>query len=283
VYEEAMMRTIKMALVGLMVVLGGCEDRNVSLQILQMEVDGQCVLQTMAGAQQNNVRGLSEGRIDLVTSNSYAIFPRVQNNMLDVTQVNNFQPTDGRIDTHDIILSSATVRYTTLDPVGVEFPETRELPISGTIQVNGSSVLGLTVFTPAMIGELRQASEFLRPNANGQLVAIRHSVLFQLGITLNGRTVDGTTVNSNEFVFPVRVCNGCLIDYPPEAVDTNQALPNCLVLGVAEDEEAPGANRQACQVPGTDNVFVDCRECAAGLAVDAFARQLCQPPTGLGL
>ena len=33
------MRTFSFALIGLMVVLGGCEDRNVSLQILQMEVD----------------------------------------------------------------------------------------------------------------------------------------------------------------------------------------------------------------------------------------------------
>lgn len=269
-----------LAFMGLMVALSGCEDRNVSLQILQMEVDGRCSLEATGGAQA--IRGLSEGRVDLVTSSSYGVFPRVQNNMLDVTEVQNFRTQDGRIDTHDVVLSSATVRYTTLDPISVEFPETRDLPISGTIQVDGTAVLGLTVFTPAMIAELRQADEFLRPNAQGEVVAIRHSVLFQLGITLNGRTIDGTTVNSNEFIFPVRVCNGCLIEYPPEAVDTTQAVPNCLSLGSTEDD-APGADRLSCQTPGTDNVTVDCRECAAGLAVDAFARQLCQPPTGLGL
>lgn len=269
------------AMVALVALLGGCEDRDVSLQILQMEVDGQCALEAMGGA--NQIRGLSEGRIDLVTSSSYAVFPRVQNNMLDVTAVQNFRPTDGRIDTHDVVLSSATVTYSTLDPVGVAFPTTRELPISGTIQVNNSAILGLTVFTPAMVAELRQAAEFLRPNAQGEIVAIRHSVQFQLGITLNGRTQDGTTVQSNEFIFPVRVCNGCLIEYPPEAVDTTQAVPNCLLLGTADGEDLPGNERQTCQTPGTDNVFVDCRECAAGLAVDAFARQLCQPPTGIGL
>ena len=278
------MRTIRYAfscgLIGLMVVLGGCEDNNVSLQILQMEVDGRCSLEAMGGGTQ--IRGLSEGRVDLVTSGSYAVYPRVQNNMLDVTLVQNFRTVDGRIDTHDVVLSSASVRYTTLDPVSVEFPDSRDLPISGTIQVEGSAVLGLTVFTPAMIAELRQADEFLRPNAQGEVVAIRHSVLFQLGITLNGRTVDGTTVQSNEFIFPVRVCNGCLIQYPPDAVDTTQAVPNCLLLS-AVDEERPGADRLSCQTAGTDNVMVDCRECAAGLAVDTFARQLCQPPTGLGL
>ncbi|MGK0358445.1 MAG: hypothetical protein ACI9U2_000734 [Bradymonadia bacterium] len=268
-----------LAFLGLMA-LSGCEDRNVSLQILQMEVDGRCSLEAAGGSTQ--IRGLSEGRVDLVTSGSYAVFPRVQNNMLDVTIVQSFRAQDGRIDTHDVVLSSATVRYTTLDPISVEFPETRDLPISGTIQVDGTAVLGLTVFTPSMVAELRQAVEFLRPNAQGQLVAIRHSVLFQLGVTLNGRTIDGTTVNSNEFIFPVRVCNGCLIEYPPEAVDTTQAVPNCLLLGAADDD-APGSERLSCQTPGTDNVGVDCRECGAGLAVDAFARQLCQPPTGLGL
>lgn len=279
-----MMRMAPARLIGaiaLLATLGGCEDRNVSLQILQMEVDGQCVLEATSGA--NQVRGLSEGRVDLVTSTSYAVFPRVQNNMLDVIAVQNFKAPDGRIDTHDVILSSATVRYSTLDPVGVAFPETRELPLSGTIQVNSATVLGLTVFTPSMIAELRQAAEFLRPNAQGEIVAIRHSVQFQLGITLNGRTQDGTTVESNEFIFPVRVCNGCLVNYPPEAVDTTQAVPNCLLLGTADGEDLPGAERSTCQTPGTDNVFVDCRECAAGLAVDAFARQLCQPPTGIGL
>lgn len=269
------------ATLALLVLLGGCEDRDVSLQILQMEVDGQCALEAMGGA--NQIRGLSEGRVDLVTSTSYAVFPRVQNNMLDVVQVQNFAPQDGRIDTHDIVLSSATVSYTTRDTVSVGFPATRTVPLSGTIQVNNSAILGLTVFTPAMIAELRQATEFLRADGAGAVVPIRHSVLFELGITLNGRTQDGTTVQSNEFVFPVRVCNGCLIEYPPEAVDTTQAVPNCLLLGSPDDEAQPGEDRLSCQTPGTDNVFVDCRECAAGLAVDSFARQLCQPPTGIGL
>jgi hypothetical protein len=139
------------------------------------------------------------------------------------------------------------------------------------------------VLTPPMIEELRASPQFLVFGLDGNVQAVRTSVGVRLRIVLRGETLDGTEVETNEFVFPVRVCNGCRITYPADAIDVSApVVPNCLRLDGGEDGAVVLAEeRQACQAPGTDNNFIDCRECA-GLAVDLASRQLCQPSVSPG-
>lgn len=250
------------ALVGLVAIglLGGCEDREVSLQIVQMEIDGQCLLQATSSGGATNALG--EGAVDLAITTNYAVFPRVTNNMLDVTEVNTFVARDGRIDTHDVVLKEAVIRYESDEGLPANLGDRRRVPLSGTIPVNASAVVGMTVLTPAMIEELRASPRFLvTDSTDGSVFPVRTSVQVLMRIVLKGETLDGTDVTSNEFVFPVRVCNGCRVLYPPDAIDESAPVqPNCLRL---PDPEADTAiiERQACQLPGTDNNFVDCREC----------------------
>lgn len=267
----------KRALLGVaMLGLGGCDDREVSIQIVQMEIDGQCLLQsTAAGAQTN---ALGEGAVDLAVSTSYAVYPRVTNNMLDVTEVNSFSEQDGRIDTHDVVLKEAIISYETEEEeILANITNPFRQSLSGTIPVNGSAVVGLTVLTPKTLEELRAAQPFLFFAPNGDLQAVRTSVQMRMRITLKGETLDGTEVKTNEFVFPVRICNGCRVVYPPDAIDVSApVVPNCLRLSSGDEAFVPSEEREACQVPGTDNNFIDCRECP-GFAVDLTSRQLCQP------
>ena len=261
-----------------MLAVGGCDDREVSLQIVQMEIDGQCLLQSAAGG----TNALSEGAVDLAISTSYAVYPRITNNMLDVTTVNGFTPRDGRIDTHDVVLKEAIIAYETEDQeILANITNPFRQSISGTIPVNGSQVVGLTVLTPKTLEELRAAQPFLFFAPNGDLQAVRTSVQMRMRITLRGETLDGTEVETSEFVFPVRICNGCRMIYPPDAIDISApVVPNCQ-RAAGEDGVLLAADRLACQVPGTDNNFVDCRECP-GLAVDLTSRQLCEPAVSPG-
>ena len=258
-----------------MLAIGGCDDQEVSLQIVQMEIDGQCLLQSAQAG--GNTNALGEGTVDLAISTSYAVYPRVTNNMLDVTTVNGFQPPDGRIDTHDVVLKEAIITYETEDqalPINIANPFRQSL--SGTIPVNGTAVVGLTVLPPKTLEELRANEPYLFFPPNGDVQAVRTSVQMLMRIKLRGETLDGTEVETSEFVFPVRICNGCRMVYPPDAIDISApVVPNCR-RAPGEDGILLATEREACQVPGTDNNFVDCRECP-GLAVDLTSRQLCEP------
>jgi len=94
-------------------------------------------------------------------------------------------------------------------------------------------------------------------------------------VTFFGQTTGGTSVQSNEFEFPVDVCFGCLIGF--SATDDNPLSafqPNCLLAG-ATASSAPSP----C-IPGQD-FTIDCSQCQgiaacrgavpAGTVVDAGA------------
>jgi hypothetical protein len=83
-----------------------------------------------------------------------------------------------------------------------------------------------------------------------------------------GKTLGGTPVESGEWRFPLTVCYGCLISFPPEANDTKLTRPNCLLpAGTGTTVAAP------CAL-GQDDA-VDCRVCK--LSVRAQDVGLCEP------
>ncbi len=259
--------------------LVACEDREVSLQIIQMNrVDT-----TSCRVEVDLEQRLSVGRVDLSIADSYSIFPLVQNNLLDVTQVKKFTVEDGRINTHDILLKSAVIEYTALDQITAPLQETVVLPLSATIPLGTTLAMGVEVFSTAQLQLIRQAEEFLIFDSQSNVRPVRTSARIIVRLRLRGETLDGKDIESNEFTFPIEVCNGCLITYPPDAIDiTAGQVPNCSNLGAvdAEIETTTGLsdiNPGCFFVLGTDSNQVDCRDCL-GFAVDSIARQLCQPP-----
>lgn len=88
--------------------------------------------------------------------------------------------------------------------------------------------------------------------------------LLLIKLTAFGETVSGSEFETPPFMFPVRVCCGCLVTFPTEAraPDTVHRSPNC-----DQGAAAPGPANCA---PGQD-VSVDCRLCST---TNAF----CQPP-----
>lgn len=69
-----------------------------------------------------------------------------------------------------------------------------------------------------------------------------------------GTTLGGFNVESGEFVFPITVCIGCLVSFPPDANDLTQPpQPNCKSTVVANNTTS------TCHL-GQD-VAVDCRIC----------------------
>jgi hypothetical protein len=82
-----------------------------------------------------------------------------------------------------------------------------------------------------------------------------------------GRTLGGMDVESGEWQFPVSVCYGCLVSYPPDASNPGLGMPNC---------DAPVATGTTLDTPcaiGQDS-SVDCRLCRQVLG----AAPICEPP-----
>jgi hypothetical protein len=83
-----------------------------------------------------------------------------------------------------------------------------------------------------------------------------------------GKTLGGTAVESGEWRFPLTICYGCLIAFPPEANDSKLSRPNCqLAAGTGTTVAAP------CAL-GQDDA-VDCRVCK--LSVRPQDIGLCEP------
>jgi hypothetical protein len=71
-----------------------------------------------------------------------------------------------------------------------------------------------------------------------------------------GRTLGGMSVETGEWRFPISVCYGCLVVFPPDATDPkiNPPLPNCLLSLTS------GTNVVHPCIVGQDDA-IDCRVC----------------------
>lgn len=253
--------------------LGACEDNEVRLQLVQM----QPIDTSTCAASLDFTTSLGTGLVDLALAQNYVISPLVVNKLLDVREIKNFSDQDGRIDTHDITLHSAVIEYTALDALEANLPQQVTIPIAASVPVNGEgTVISVEALKPSMIEAMRSADQFVLFDSQNQLRPIRSSVQMILTMRLRGVTLDGKDVESNEYVFPITICNGCRVTFPPEAIDVSTPVPQC-VSQVAEDTELAAVSCPA--VLGQNSNFVDCVQCQ-GFAADSVSRQLCQPTVG---
>lgn len=265
-----------LVMLGFAMPFSGCQDREVDMTIEHAkERDPNCEVA-------NNDEFLSHGIVDLAVRDVYRLDVNIRNNLIDVLQRQGFSAPDGRINTTDIILQSAVIEYSSLDPLTANIAQKVNVALSGSIaRDGGNTIIGIDVFSSSMLEQFRSAPEFLLIDS-GEARPKRTSVEVIARIRVKGETVDGRAVESNEFLFPVTVCNGCSISYPPVFLEQEGRSLTCPILFEDDPEREAAANSftrpEACPASiGTNGNIVDCRLCQQ-IAVDPFARQLCQPP-----
>jgi hypothetical protein len=96
----------------------------------------------------------------------------------------------------------------------------------------------------------------LADTLSGQLMTNRALVrYFTAVVRVFGRTLGGTAVESGEWRFPINVCYGCLVVFPPEANDPKiMPMPNCRLPSIT------GSSVVRPCIVGQDDT-VDCRIC----------------------
>jgi hypothetical protein len=74
-------------------------------------------------------------------------------------------------------------------------------------------------------------------------------------VRVYGNTLGGDYVESDEFEFPIDLCQGCLIRFAPQDIDPNLKAPNCHAANATSASSLP----IPCN-PGQDDT-IDCSQC----------------------
>jgi hypothetical protein len=167
-------------------------------------------------------------------------------------------PTVPRVDTSRIVVQGAVVNLTDLQNNDIKSFTTLA---SGLIEGSAGASPGYGVMFASLVDP--DAANALRASipARGTKGVVAKFKVF-------GRTVGGVDVETAEFQFPLTVCNGCLVSFPPDSVDvalqTQTGKPNCSApLAATSGSAAP------C-VAGQDQP-IDCRLCQGNAACDPAA------------
>lgn len=210
---------------------------------------------------QNNVL-LSRGTMDLVLKNEYEVILSVMNRLQDTLTTNNLSPEDGYINTTDVNLTNAVLRYIDTDEVGFGFEEEVNIPLAGLLpsgSLNPSSQR-LRVIDEAMANNLRDGGLFLGRNSSGRLAPTRVNFTLLIAVKLQGKTLDGKRVESNEIFFPIELCAGCRIS-------TQGSADTCDMIS---DDEAEVLSECPIAI-GHDDNFASCALCQQVAVNDSFA------------
>lgn len=172
-------------------------------------------------------------------------------------------PNQVRTETSRVIIQGAIVRLT--DAFGGGVPGGSSFTTLGTGAIDPAQ--GTTPsYSPAFFTIIPPATS----SALRQTLALGDSTHVVSFIRAFGQTLGGQHVESNEFQFPITVCNGCLVSFPAAANDPAQKPnPNCLSVSSTTIQAAP------CRI-GQDQP-VDCRICQTNPPTPACGPQSTGP------
>ena len=195
---------------------------------------------------------LSKGTLDTAFRSEYDAVFLVANQL--VTESN---PNQAQTETSNINIQGAIVRDT--DAAGNQLDSFTSLT-SGTVYAAVGGTPGYAATTATVISQ--KAVQAAGNLSGGVKTLVGYLKFF-------GHTLGGDYIESNEFEFPVDVCNGCLVQFSAGDIDPcYSTVPNCMnaVNGTATST----TNTLPC-VPGQDTP-VDCAQC--------LTTSLCNPNPG---
>ena len=189
---------------------------------------------------------LAKGRLDLAFSSSYTARLLVGN------QFQSAASTTSAPETERVTLSGADVSLATAGGTPLEHYST-----VGTGFIDAAA-------DTAAYGAMAAT---LIPTGLHEVASLQGDEPLVATIKVTGEALDGTKMTSSALTFPIDVCTGCLVQYPPEAADPTQATG----AGYRCATAAPaGPGPMPCTL-GQDMPF-SCIQCAA-------ANEICRDPS----
>ena len=259
-------------LYGLCFGLIACQDNEVGINVVNVKPFDL----TTCTAALDDGSYLVSGTVDLALRDNYLINPLVRNNLLDVNEIKGLGTEDARVSTNSVVIQSAEITYAPLDSLVGNIPRVRTIPLSGTVTESNTAILfNFPLIESEVMEALRSSDTFFLIDDQGNARPKRTSVTILTSTRIKGTTLDGRTVESEPFQFPVEVCNGCMVSYPSSLLEERNGRLIC-PAAEASDEDATDSDESCEFLVGMDGVSTNCSDCQ-GYAVNTFARQLCQP------
>ena len=242
----------------------GCDAQEFSIQL-----QGVNSIDTSSCLPQEATNGsslLSRGTVDLVLANDYEVNLSVINLLQNSLAVNGLDSDDGYINTTDINITNAVIRYIDEDEVGLGFEQEVEVPLAGLLVAGSQNPVNqkVTVMKSSMAKNLRDGGLYNGRNSNGRISPTRGSFTLVVAIKLQGKTLDGKRVESNEINFPIDLCTGCRIS-------TQGRGDMCEQIGEAEQDLLNDCPSNI----GKDSTYASCALCKQ-IAIDDNFASLCE-------
>ena len=259
----------------LLLSLVACQDTEVGMQIVNIRPFD---VENCQASDSEDIF-LVSGIVDIALRDNYIVNPIVRNNLADVTQQKGLQASDARIATNGIVLKSAEIEYSPLDGIAGTIPTTRVIPLSGTVSEESSLLLFNFPLIESEVMEALRSSDTFFLIDEGTARPKRTSVTLLTSIRIKGETLDGRATESEPFLFPVEVCNGCMITFPSDLIEDRNGRLVCATEPPVAATMAGDSTVATCPgLVGIDGLSTNCLDCQ-GYAVNTFSRQLCQPVT----
>lgn len=194
---------------------------------------------------------LFQARADLGVTDSYFAILLVGNQLIPRSDSLN-----NRAESNRVHIDGAIVRVTEAD--GTLIREFTSLATGFADAASNGAPAYASIGITALDAPTRA---ILLPSLPNRIV----SKTILINIKAFGTSLGGKDVESGEFQLPMQVCNGCLVDFPADSVDTTaKVLPNCL----GKSAMAVSAATSPCFL-GQDE-HVSCQQCV-------MTREACDP------
>jgi len=229
-----------LALVPALLAGPGCADSESMLYIRQVQarVAGNCAIDNAPGS-----LSLLRGSLDLAFQLQYSAALLVGNQLVPRGNSSQLRTETARIQVQGtIVRAEDTTGAVVWGPVTV--------PGSGFVDPASGSNPSFGVIDTVLLGS--ELGSSLVPQLMTDRGLVRH---FTSVARVFGRSLGGQSVESGEWRFPINVCYGCLVVFPPDAIDTKIApVPNCQLASTTGTTVV-----HPCIVGQDENV--DCRVC----------------------
>jgi hypothetical protein len=180
-------------------VVGCTTDNRTSIEILGRAAPSSATECTFAPGGEYR---LGNGLYDVALGGQYNVVLYVQNNLVDPKTLNSSASTEANAWT----VESVQVRVNPSDYTGEYHPSPALASVSGVAVL---PVAGSPIVEPAG-GQGTIWTGLLSSGLVTSLQGVTTTGNVVLGVTLQGRTNDDKRLDTDEWIFPLQVCNGCV-------------------------------------------------------------------------
>lgn len=238
----------------LMIAAPGCADNESTLfirqaQIAQSTSGGGCTVDSSPTS-----KALMGGIMDVAFATQYGANLLVGNQLVDRGSRDHVKTETSRVQLEgsEVYLTDSAGRQLgapfTVPGIGFIDPASGSNPSYGVLK---------SVLVDSVTGSKLRAEMSALPYGTVRRITAHVKVF--------GRSLGGLEVESGEWNFPIEVCYGCLVSFPPEAINQATTPPSCSTGQDATDIKQP------CSIGQDDPV--DCRLCMT----TASDKSICQP------